>query len=138
MFSIAVLPYSPGVVYSIVETRYRDQNSRGCHILFSNRNMGSFLCVGDRNPIHPQHLGSCRPLQVSTSGLILLLVISSNHLVLAIFCGLHHMKCTFAINRAMNKVLIFVLIKRYYYCEELCNLKHVTLILSGKNVNIIK
>ena len=40
MFSIAVLPHSPGVVFilSIVETR--DQNSQGCPLLFSN--LGSF------------------------------------------------------------------------------------------------
>ena len=49
------------VLPSIVETR--DQNSRGCPLLFSNRNLGSFLCIGDRNPIHPQPLGSCGPLQ---------------------------------------------------------------------------
>ena len=42
VFCIAVLPQSPGVVYylSIVETR--DQSSRGCPLLFSNRNLGSF------------------------------------------------------------------------------------------------
>ena len=49
------------VLPSIVETR--DQNSRGCPLLFPNRNLGSFLCIGDRNPIHPQPLGSCGPLQ---------------------------------------------------------------------------
>ena len=45
------------VLPSIVETR--DKNSRGCPLLFSNRNR----CIGDRNPIHPQPLGSCGPLQ---------------------------------------------------------------------------
>ena len=63
MFSIAVLPDSPGttILPSIVEMR--DQNSRGCPLLFSNRNLGSFLCIGDRKPIHPQPLGSYVPLQ---------------------------------------------------------------------------
>ena len=42
------------VLPSIVETR--DQNSRGCPLLFLNNNLGSFLCIGDRNPIHPQLL----------------------------------------------------------------------------------
>ena len=50
----SVLPF-------IVETR--DQNSRDCPLLFSNRNLGFFCCIGDRNPIHPQPLGSCGPLQ---------------------------------------------------------------------------
>ena len=49
------------VLPSVVETR--DQNPRGCPLLFSNRNLGSFFCIGDRNPIHPQPLGSCGPLQ---------------------------------------------------------------------------
>ena len=49
------------VLPSIVETR--GQDSRGCPLLFSNRNLGSFMCIGDRNPIHPQPLGSCGPLQ---------------------------------------------------------------------------
>ena len=49
------------ILPSIVEMR--DQNSRGCLLLFSNRNLGSFLCIGDRNPIHPQPLRSCGPLQ---------------------------------------------------------------------------
>ena len=49
------------VLPSIVEMR--DQNSLGCPLLFLNRNLGSFLCIGDRNPIHPQPLGSCGPLQ---------------------------------------------------------------------------
>ena len=48
------------VLPSIVETR--DQNSRGCPLLFSSRNL-IFLCLGDRNPIHPQSLGRCGPLQ---------------------------------------------------------------------------
>ena len=41
----------------------RDQNSWGCPLLFWNRNLGSFMCIGDRNPLHPQPLGSCGPLQ---------------------------------------------------------------------------
>ena len=41
VFSIAVLPHSPGVVYYHLLLR-RDQNSRGCPLLFSNRNLGSF------------------------------------------------------------------------------------------------
>ena len=49
------------VLPSIVETR--DQNSQGFPLLFSNRNLGSFMCIGDRNPIHPQLLGSCGPHQ---------------------------------------------------------------------------
>ena len=49
------------VLQSIVETR--DQNSWGCPLPFTNRNLGSFMCIGDRNPIHPQPLGSCGPLQ---------------------------------------------------------------------------
>ena len=47
MFSIAVLPHIPGVVYyhaSIVEMS--DQNSRGCPLLFSNRNLGCFCVWG--------------------------------------------------------------------------------------------
>ena len=48
------------VLPSIAETR--DQNSWGCPLLFSKRTLGSFLCIGDRNPIHPQPLGSCGPL----------------------------------------------------------------------------
>ena len=36
------------VLPSIVETRY--QNSQGCPLFFS----GIFLCIGDKNPIHPQ------------------------------------------------------------------------------------
>ena len=47
------------VLPSIVETR--DQNSCVYPLLFSDRNLGSFC--GDRNPIHPQPLGSCGPLQ---------------------------------------------------------------------------
>ena len=39
VFSIAVLPHSSST-QSIVETR--DQNSRSCPLLFSNRNLGSF------------------------------------------------------------------------------------------------
>ena len=54
VFWVSVLP-------SIVETR--DQNSRGCPLLFSNRNLRSCMCIGDRNPIHPQPLGSCGPFQ---------------------------------------------------------------------------
>ena len=49
------------VLPSIVEMR--DQNSGGFPLLFSNRNLGSFMCIGDRNPIHPQPLGSCGPLR---------------------------------------------------------------------------
>ena len=49
------------VLPSIVEKR--DQNSRGCPLLFSNRNLGFFMCIGDINPIHPKPLGSCGPLQ---------------------------------------------------------------------------
>ena len=49
------------VLPSIAETR--DQNSRGCPLLFSKRTLGSFLCIGDRNPVHPQPLGSRGPLQ---------------------------------------------------------------------------
>ena len=47
VFCIAVLPHSPGmgsVLQSVVETR--DQNSRGCPLLFSNRNLGSFCAQG--------------------------------------------------------------------------------------------
>ena len=48
------------VLPSIAETR--DQNSRGCPLLYSKRTLGFFVCIGDRNPIHPQPLGSCGPL----------------------------------------------------------------------------
>ena len=40
MFSIAVLPHSPGVVY------YHLLFSQGCPLLFSNRNLGSFCAKG--------------------------------------------------------------------------------------------
>ena len=49
------------VLPSIADTR--DKNSLGCPLLFSNRNLGSFMCIGDNIPIHPQPLGSCGPLQ---------------------------------------------------------------------------
>ena len=49
------------VLPSIVETR--DQNSRGCPFSFRIGIWDLFLCIGDRNPIHPQPLGSCGPLQ---------------------------------------------------------------------------
>ena len=50
------------VLPPIVETR--DQNSRGCPLLFSKRILGSICAyIGIRNPIHPQLLGSCGPLQ---------------------------------------------------------------------------
>ena len=29
----------------------------------ASMNSGIFLCIGDRNPIHPQPFGSCGPLQ---------------------------------------------------------------------------
>ena len=45
------------VLPSFVETR--EQNSRGCLLLFSNRNLG----LEDGNQIHQQPLGSCGPLQ---------------------------------------------------------------------------
>ena len=54
VFSIAVLPHSPGVVYYHLLLRRETRIS--C-------TLGSFLCMGDRNPIHPQPLGSCGPLQ---------------------------------------------------------------------------
>ena len=49
MFSVAVLPNMSwgSVLPSIVEMR--DQNSRGCPHLFPNRNLGSFMCIGDLN-----------------------------------------------------------------------------------------
>ena len=49
------------VLPSIVETR--DQNSRGCPFSFRIYIAGIFLSIGARNPIHPQPLGSCGPLQ---------------------------------------------------------------------------
>ena len=50
------------VLPSLVETG--DQNSRRCPLLFLNRNLGSFLCGGDRNPLHPQPLGCCGQLWI--------------------------------------------------------------------------
>ena len=64
VFSIAVLPHSPGVVYYHLLLR-RETRILGV-APFSFR-IGSesriFLCIGDRNPIHPQLLGSCGLLQ---------------------------------------------------------------------------
>ena len=42
----------------------RDQYFCGFSMLFSNRDLGEFfVCTEDGNPIHPQPLGSCGPLQ---------------------------------------------------------------------------
>ena len=61
VFSIAVLPHSPGVVYYHLLLR-RETRIPGVGP-FSIRNLGSFMCIGDRNLIHPQPLGRCGPLQ---------------------------------------------------------------------------
>ena len=54
VFCIAILPHIPGVVYYHLLLR-RETRVPG---------VAPFLeCTGDRNPIHPQPLGSCGPLQ---------------------------------------------------------------------------
>ena len=60
VFSIAVLPHSPGVVYYHLLLRRETRIPRVAPFSFR---IGIFLCIGDRNPIHPQPLGSCGPLQ---------------------------------------------------------------------------
>ena len=44
VFSIAVLPHSPGVVYYHLLLRRETRIPGGCPLLFSNRNLG-FFCV---------------------------------------------------------------------------------------------
>ena len=39
------------------------QEFQGCPLLFLNKTLGSFLCIGDRNPIHSKLLGSGRRLE---------------------------------------------------------------------------
>ena len=62
VFSIAVLPHSPGVVYYHILLS-RETRIPGVSPSLFKKESGIFLCIGDRNPIHPQPLGSCGPLQ---------------------------------------------------------------------------
>ena len=50
MFTIAVLPHSPGVVYQRSEFP-------GLPPSLFEKETGIFMCIGDRNPIHPQPFG---------------------------------------------------------------------------------
>ena len=59
--SCSSTPSWGSVVPSIVEMR--DQNSRGCPLLFSEWESGIFLCIGVRNTVHTQPLGNHGPLQ---------------------------------------------------------------------------
>ena len=54
-YLVAVIPHSPGVVYYHLLLR-RETRIPGVASEI-------FLCIGDRNPIHPQSLGSYGPLQ---------------------------------------------------------------------------
>ena len=46
VFSIAVLPHSPGVVYYHLLLRRETRIPGGCPLLFSKRNLGSFCAYG--------------------------------------------------------------------------------------------
>ena len=62
VFRIAVLPHRPGVVYNHLLLR-RETRIPGVAPFSFRIGSGIFLCIGDRNPIHPLPLGSCGPLQ---------------------------------------------------------------------------
>ena len=62
MFSRAVLPHSPWVVFYHLMLRQETRIPRGCPFLFIDKNVGIFFIV-DRNPVDPQCLGSCEPLK---------------------------------------------------------------------------
>ena len=59
VFIIAVLPHSPGVVYYHLLLIRDTRIPRVAPFSFFEEESGIYLCMGDRNPIHPQPLGSC-------------------------------------------------------------------------------
>ena len=62
VFSIAVLPHSPGVVYYHLLLR-REIGTPGVAPFSFRRGIWDIFVHRGGNPIHPQPLGSCGPLQ---------------------------------------------------------------------------
>ena len=63
VFSIAVLPHSPGVMYYhlLLRCETRIPGVAPCSFQIRLWDLFGHIIV-DRNPIHPQPLGSCGPL----------------------------------------------------------------------------
>ena len=59
VFSIAVLPHSPGVAYYHLLLRREIRIAGVAPFSFQNRDMGSFFVHRGQNFIHPQPLGGC-------------------------------------------------------------------------------
>ena len=67
MPSIAVLPHSPGVVYYHLLLNEDTIIPGVASCSFFKCVYRMFLCIGDINPIHPQPLETCGPLQESNA-----------------------------------------------------------------------